>query len=64
MDWEGERLGGRAARDGHQSPISFKSFPMHEFGNRSQKKNSVMLLETSHPEEVNKGGCYKDTSEG
>lgn len=23
-----------------------------------------MLLETSHPEEVNKGGCYKDASEG
>lgn len=27
----------RAARDRHQSPMSFKSFPMHELGNTIQR---------------------------
>lgn len=39
----------------HQSAMSFTSFPMHEFGNPIQKWNSAVLLETTHPEKVNRG---------
>lgn len=51
----------RRARNGHQSQISFKPFPLHEFDNTDNEAESrtasVTALKLSHTQEVNRS-CW------